>query len=42
RNTIVVPGGKMGLAMELILAPIIDAIMKKKYESQRSDDLPKT
>ena len=42
RNTIVVPGGKMGLAMELILAPIIDAIMKKKNESQRSDDLPKT
>ena len=30
RNTIVVPGGKMGLAMELILAPIIDGIMKKK------------
>lgn len=42
RNTIVVPGGKMGLAMELILAPIIDAIMKKKYESQRSDYLPNT
>ena len=42
RNTIVVPGGKMGLAMELILAPIIDTIMKKKNESQRSDDLPKT
>jgi phosphoribulokinase len=23
RNTIVVPGGKMGMAMELILTPII-------------------
>ena len=31
RNTIVVPGGKMGLAMELILTPIIhDMILKAK------------
>ena len=31
RNTIVVPGGKMGLAMELILTPIIhDMILKEK------------
>jgi phosphoribulokinase len=30
-NTIVVPGGKMGFAMELILAPIIqDMIAGKK------------
>jgi len=36
RNTIVVPGGKMGLAMELILAPIIDAMMRKKKELERS------
>lgn len=36
RNTIVVPGGKMGLAMELILAPIIDGMMKKKNELERS------
>ena len=36
RNTIVVPGGKMGLAMELILAPIIDGMMKKKKELERS------
>ena len=36
RNTIVVPGGKMGLAMELILSPIIDGIMKKKRELERS------
>ena len=35
RNTIVVPGGKMGLAMELILSPIIDGIMKKKRELER-------
>jgi phosphoribulokinase len=30
RNTIVVPGGKMGLAMEVILAPIIDDMLKTK------------
>jgi phosphoribulokinase len=31
RNTIVVPGGKMGFAMELILAPLIqDMIANKK------------
>ena len=30
RNTIVVPGGKMGYAMELILAPIIHDILEKK------------
>jgi phosphoribulokinase len=31
RNTIVVPGGKIGFAMELILAPIIhDMIGRKK------------
>lgn len=27
RNTIVVPGGKLGFAMEIILAPIIDQLM---------------
>ena len=33
RNTIVVPGGKMGLAMEIILTPIIhDMIEKSKKE----------
>jgi phosphoribulokinase len=26
-NTIVVPGGKMGFAMEIILNPIIDKMM---------------
>ena len=30
RNTIVVPGGKMGYAMELILAPIIHDILEKR------------
>ncbi|WP_006788590.1 phosphoribulokinase [Thiorhodospira sibirica] len=30
RNTIVVPGGKMGLAMEIILAPIIEDLLKKR------------
>jgi phosphoribulokinase len=30
RNTIVVPGGKMGFAMEIILAPIIERIMHNR------------
>ncbi len=30
RNTIVVPGGKMGFAMELILAPIIHGMLEGK------------
>lgn len=30
RNTIVVPGGKMGLAMEVILTPIIHRILEKR------------
>lgn len=30
RNTIVVPGGKMGLAMELIMAPILQGIIEGK------------
>lgn len=29
RNTIVVPGGKMGFAMEIILAPVIERMMEK-------------
>ena len=33
-NTIVVPGGKMGLAMELILTPRIRALMKSKRPAQ--------
>jgi phosphoribulokinase len=30
RNTIVVPGGKMGLAMEVVLGPIIDQMVEEK------------
>ena len=30
RNTIVVPGSKMGFAMEIILAPIIERMMDEK------------
>ena len=30
RNTIVVPGGKMGFAMEIVLGPIIDEMMAKR------------
>lgn len=33
-NTIVVPGGKMGLAMEVILNPIVHDIMEKKLKSK--------
>ncbi len=34
RNTMVVPGGKMGLAMEVILAPIIDEMIARKRQLQ--------
>ncbi|MCU0971803.1 MAG: phosphoribulokinase, partial [Gammaproteobacteria bacterium] len=30
RNTLVVPGGKMGFAMEVILAPIIERMMDER------------
>jgi phosphoribulokinase len=30
RNTIVVPGGKMGLAMEVILTPIIHKMLEER------------
>jgi phosphoribulokinase len=33
RNTIVVPGGKMVLAMELILAPIIHIMIENKSKA---------
>jgi phosphoribulokinase len=32
RNTIVIPGGKMGLAIEIIFAPIIDRLMNQRRE----------
>jgi phosphoribulokinase len=35
---LVVPGGKMGLAMELILTPLIVDIMKKKSDSDKQLD----
>jgi phosphoribulokinase len=31
RNTIVVPGGKMGFAIEIILAPLIERMLKERY-----------
>lgn len=37
-NTIVVPGGKMGLAMELILTPLISEIMEKKHRADAQID----
>ena len=33
RNTIVVPGGKMGMAMEIILTPIISDLVKRRHEA---------
>lgn len=33
RNTIVVPGGKMGLAMEIIFPPIIADLMERRHAS---------
>jgi len=35
RNTIVVPGGKMGFAMEVILAPMIHDMMENKRKSKK-------
>lgn len=37
-NTLVVPGGKMGLAMELILTPLIKDLMDKKSEANKQLD----
>ena len=37
-NTLVVPGGKMGLAMELILRPLIEDILNKKRRSNYQMD----
>ena len=33
RNSIVVPGGKMGLALEIIIAPILDRMMDRRRAS---------
>ncbi|RUO67068.1 phosphoribulokinase [Idiomarina ramblicola] len=37
-NTLVVPGGKMALAMELILKPLIEQIMERKNQVRRQVD----
>ena len=37
-NTLVVPGGKMGLAMELILTPLIQELIHKKNEANKQLD----
>ncbi|QCZ94970.1 phosphoribulokinase [Salinimonas iocasae] len=37
-NTLVVPGGKMGLAMELILTPLIEDILDKKRRAGHQMD----
>jgi len=37
-NTLVVPGGKMGLAMELLLTPLIQELMLKKDEANKQLD----
>ena len=41
-NTLVVPGGKMALAMELVLTPLIRELLVKKraYENMAPVDLP--
>lgn len=37
-NTLVVPGGKMGLAMELLLTPLIKDLMHRKNEANKQLD----
>ncbi|TYK64473.1 phosphoribulokinase [Colwellia echini] len=37
-NTLVVPGGKMGLAMELILTPLIQDLIDRKVRSNKQID----
>lgn len=37
-NTMVVPGGKMGLAMELILTPLIRDLMERKNQANKQLD----
>lgn len=37
-NTMVVPGGKMGLAMELILSPLIEELLEKKRRASMQMD----
>jgi phosphoribulokinase len=37
-NTLVVPGGKMGLAMELILTPLISDLIERKTQANKQLD----
>ena len=37
-NTLVVPGGKMGLAMELILTPLLEDILNRKRRAGHQMD----
>ncbi len=37
-STLVVPGGKMGLAMELILTPLIEDLIKRKADANKQLD----
>jgi phosphoribulokinase len=37
-STLVVPGGKMGLAMELILTPFIRDLMERKTQANKQLD----
>lgn len=37
-NTLVVPGGKIGLAMELVLTPLIEELLEKKRKSYMQMD----
>jgi phosphoribulokinase len=36
-TTLVVPGGKMGFSMELILAPLIDVMIEKSKKLKQSN-----
>ncbi len=36
-NTLVVPGGKMGLAMELIMLPLVQRLMEGKKSNNRGE-----
>jgi hypothetical protein len=35
-NTLVVPGGKMGLAMELIMTPLVERLMEGSKSARRT------
>jgi phosphoribulokinase len=35
RNTIVVPGGKMGFAMEIIITPLIEELITRARQERR-------